>query len=130
MRSFKEQVHSKFKIFAGDLAPDKTIGGLADEVAKFVKKKKVAPKSIGVEYVESLKRLVVTLGYRDDEKPYPVKLTCVSLGKVTDLTQGDGLKKVEKAMAKASKKVANVICHELYITEDKEFLMILMSHGA
>ena len=47
-----KQVHDKFKIFSGELASDGTIGKLADEVAAFAKKSKIAPKSIGVAYLE------------------------------------------------------------------------------
>ena len=65
------QVHDKFKIFTGKPAKDKTIGKLADEVAAFAKKSKVAAKGIGVEYLESGGQLLITLGYRDDGFTFP-----------------------------------------------------------
>src|SRR5271165_7565637 len=77
-----KQVHDRFKIFSGELAADGTIGKLADEVAAFVNKSKVAAKSIGIAYLEPGNRLVITLGYLDDADPYPVKLHCIPLGKV------------------------------------------------
>ena len=121
------QVHEKFKIFAGKPAKDKSIGTLADEVAAFAKKSKVAAKSIGVEYVESSGQLLITLGYRDDAESYPIQLHSVGLGKV------DGLAKdfsaLEKAMAAAAAKHRNVICHELYVTGDGDFFLVLMTHG-
>ena len=126
--SIAKQVHDKFKVFAGELAPDKTIGKLAEEVAAFAASAKVASKSIGVEYLESAKRLVISLGYRDDEEPYPIRLHCVRLGKIDAF--GSDFSALEKAMAKASGQHRNTICHELYVTDEGDFLMILMTHEA
>ena len=68
-----KQVHDKFKIFSGELAADGTIGKLADQVAAFARKSKIAPKSIGVAYLEHGNRLVITLGYLQDDAPYPLR---------------------------------------------------------
>ena len=91
---------------------------------------KVAAKSIGVEYLESAKRVIITLGYRKDEEFYPVKLTGVPLGKVEDLATRDDFSQLEGAIREASRKVDRIFCHELYITEGHEFLMVFMSHEA
>jgi hypothetical protein len=125
-----KQVHDKFKIFSGELASDGTIGKLADEVAAFVNKSKskIAAKSIGVAYLEAAKRLVITLGYLEDEDPYPVKLHCIPLGKV-DVKAGD-FHGLEASMAKATGKHRNIICHELYVTGGNDFTMVLMTHDA
>ncbi len=32
-------------------------------------------------------------------------------------------------MSEAAAAVRDVLCHELYITEDDEFYMVLMTHG-
>jgi hypothetical protein len=122
----KAQVHDRFKLFTGKLAKDKTIGKLADEVAAFAKHTQAAAKSIGVEYIESAGLLLLTLGYRDDEEPYPIKLHCVPLGKI-DAVAGD-FSKLEAAMAKASGKIRNIICHELYLTGDGDFVLVFMTH--
>ena len=118
------QVHDKFKVFVGELTPDNSLGKLADAVAAFGAK--VAAKSIGVEFVESANKVVITLGYRDDEKPYPIRLHTVPLGKI-DLMASD-FSKLEKAMADASGKVQNIICHELFLTTNKDFFLVLMTH--
>jgi hypothetical protein len=122
------QVHDKFKVFTGKPAPDKTIGALADDVAAFAKKAGIAAKSIGVEYLESAGRLLITLGYRDDEAHYPIKLHAIPLGKIdamaTDFTD------LEKKLAEASGRYRNIICHELYVTGDRDFVMVLMTHEA
>ena len=127
MGQIAEQVHGKFKVFAGPLNEDNTIGPLAEEVSRFVRESNAAAKSIGVEYLESADRLIITLGYRDDEAGYPVKLSSVSLGKIEAL--GSDFAGLEQRMAEASAKFSNIICHELYVTDDHDFMMIFMTHG-
>ena len=121
------QVHGKFKVFAGPLHTDNTIGPLAEEVSRFVRESGAAAKSIGVEYLESADRLIVTLGYRDDEEGYPVRLSSVTLGKIEAF--GDDFADLERRMADASASFHNIICHELYVTEEHDFMMIFMTHG-
>lgn len=128
MSDIEKQEHHHFKIFSGTLDKNDSLGRLADEVASFVAEQKVAAKSIGVEYLETTKRLIITLGYRTDEEFYPVRLTSVSLGKIEDLARRDDFSQLEMAIREASKKVDRIICHELYITEEHEFLMVFMSH--
>jgi len=123
-----KQVHDKFKIFSGELAADGTIGKLADEVAAFANKSKIAPKSIGVAYLEPSKRLVITLGYRDDEEPYPIKLHSVRLGKVE--VKGNDFSVLEKKMGEAGGKHRDIICHELYVTGGNDFTVVVMTHQA
>jgi len=122
------QVHDKFKIFSGKPAADGTIGKLADEVAGFANKAKIAPKSIGVAYLESSARLVITLGYRDDEEPYSIKLHCVRLGQV-DIKNND-FTALEKKMGEAGGKHKNIICHELYLMGENDFTVVVMTHEA
>lgn len=126
MSQVTDQAHKKFKLFTGPLHTDGTIGPLADEVAKFVRDAKIAPKSIGVEYVEAAKKLVLSLGYRDDEPGYPVKLHSVRVGKFDQLDAA-GLSNLEQTLGKASAGLPNVICHELYITKDHDFFMVFMT---
>jgi hypothetical protein len=121
------QEHSKFKVFVGMLTKSKSIGVLANKVAKFAEEEQIAAKSIGVEYLESPGQLLITLGYRDDEPYYPIQLHCTRLGKI-DVLSGD-YTDLEQAMQKAAQKHSHIICHELYATEDHELLMILMTHA-
>ncbi len=128
MSKAKEQVHSKFKLFRGKLQKGNAIDKLAGEVEAWVKTAKVAPKSVGVEYLEGDGRLVLSIGYRDDEAAYPIKLSAVDLGRGKKLRKAE-LSALEKKMAAASAKVAQVICHELFVTEDHEFVMVFMSRS-
>jgi hypothetical protein len=124
-----QQVHARFKLFSGVLEGGKSLAALAEQVEKFAVSAKAAPKSIGVEYLEHSKRVVLSLGYRDDEPAYPVKLHSVSLGKASNLDPAE-LLRLESRMADEAAKISNIICHELFITEDDEFLMVFMSHQA
>jgi hypothetical protein len=120
------QEHSKFKVFVGTLTKSKSIGTLANRVAKFAGDQQIAAKSIGVEYLESSGQLLISLGYRDDEPYYPIQLHCTRVGKLDAL--GSDHSALEQAMEKAAQKHSNIICHELYATDDHELLMILMTH--
>jgi hypothetical protein len=129
MENVAGQVHNKFKVFSGTLGADRTMGGLAREVESWVRSAKVAPKSIGVEYVEAAGRLLLSIGYRDDEPGYAVALTTVEVGRIEAL-DAPGLAKVEQAMAAATAKLNDVICHELYVTGSNELLMVFMTRAA
>jgi len=124
--SVQGQVHSKFKLFAGPLGPGGSLGKLATDVEEFAKKVKAAPKSIGVEYIEHDREVVVSLGYRDDEPGYPIKLQSASLGKLQSF-KPDELARLEKKMGEAAAKVTGIICHELLVTEEREFVMVFMT---
>jgi hypothetical protein len=115
-----QQQHGKFKLFIGQSTPESPLGVLADQVASFVKEAGVAPKSIGTEYLESKKSLVVSLGYRDDEPGYQVQLQCVKLA------GGDDLAELESQMAAAAGQFSGIICHELFITDSGQFYMVFM----
>ncbi|ABF42591.1 hypothetical protein Acid345_3590 [Candidatus Koribacter versatilis Ellin345] len=122
------QVHEKFKVFTGELDSDGTIGKLAGEVAAFVNASKIAPKSIGIVFLESSKHLLFTLGYRDDEESYPISLHCVHLGKVESKTHD--FQELEKKLNAVSSKHRNVICHELYVADGHSLNAVIMTHEA
>ncbi|MCD9185963.1 MAG: hypothetical protein LUM44_05995 [Pyrinomonadaceae bacterium] len=125
MSQIADQEHGKFKVFAGKLGANNELGELADKVSAFAAENKIAAKSIGVEYLESSESLIITLGYRDDEEHYPIKLETVNLGKM-DI--GQDFSALEQKMSDASGSVNKIICHELFVTEDKDFLMVFMTH--
>jgi hypothetical protein len=122
----KAQEHSKFKVFIPEdnLSNPQAMRLLANMVEGFTKDGKIAAKSLGIEYLEGEKRLVLSLGYRDDEPGYQAKITSVSLGKLNLRPE-----EIEAAMSKAAEGVENVICHEFYVTGDGEFVMVLLSHA-
>ncbi len=118
------QVHSKFKVFVGNPTADHSIGDLGKQIEAFVSDSKVAAKSIGIEYLESTQRLIMTLGYTDNQPHTPIKVDCVSLGKVDIAHDTIAL---ERKMSEVADQHQNLICHELYITEENEFFMVFMA---
>jgi hypothetical protein len=126
MADVKAQEHSKFKVFSGEVARDGALSSITPQVESWVKSAKVAPKSIGVEYLEASHRVILSVGYRDDEPGYGVTLSTQKLGTLEG-SDAAALQKVEKAMSEASARVQHVICHELYVTGQGELYMIFMS---
>ena len=100
-----QQVHAKFRLFSGVLEDGKSIAKLAEQVEQFAAHAKAAPKSIGIEYLGHSKRIVFSLGYRDDEPAYPVKLNIVSLGKASKLDATE-LQRVEIRMTEEAEIIA------------------------
>lgn len=123
MADVAAQVHDKFKVFTGTPG-DGELGPIASQVEQFVREHGVAPKSIGVEFLERAKKLVLTVGYRDDEPGYEVRLTSRSLGTVDSL---DDLCGLEQRMSAAAGELHGVLCHELFVTDEDEFVMVFMA---
>jgi hypothetical protein len=123
-----DQVHTKFKLFVGELDKSGTIGKLAGEVAGWAKTAKAAPKSIGIEFLEHSKRVILSVGYRDDETPYGIELKTAKIAKLGKLDTKE-LAGLEKAMGEAAAKDTRVICHELYVTDTDDMFVVTMSHA-
>lgn len=108
------QSHSKFKVFIGPEA--------LERAASFVKDSSVAPKSLGVEFVESAGTIVLTLGFRDDQPRYDIGLSRVSLGQLA-LDEA----KIAAALEAAASGLDDVICHEFYVDGNGEFFAVFMT---
>ncbi len=119
----QEQVHSKFKLFVGDHSAETGANELAKQMEEFVVNSKVAAKSIGIEYLEATKQIIMTLGYAENQSSIPVKITSVSLGKADIATD---IAALEHKMGEVASQHSNIICHELYVTEEHEFVMVFM----
>lgn len=122
------QVHSQFEVFIGQpSAPGQlatSFGKLKAEIEAYAANGALAPKSIGVEYIEPTHQLVMSLGYTaGQEAGYAVRIMAVELGKF-DLSDG---KKIAAAMSAAAKTTENVLCHEFFVREDNDFVLVLMS---
>ena len=124
----KAQVHDLFKLFVGTLDAGGHIKDLAKQVADWASSGKVAPKSIGIEFIESSKQVILSVGYRDDEPGYGVTLASNKIGKLAELDRYE-LEKLERALALAAGNQPNVICHELYVNAKNELYMVTMSHA-
>ena len=122
------QVHDKFKLFTGALDASGNLGAIAGEVAAWVKQAKVAPKSIGIEYVERDKKVILSVGYHDNEPAYGVTIASTKIGPIGKLEAGE-LGKLEQAMSAVAAKQKSVICHELYVTDANELYIVTMAHA-
>lgn len=119
------QSHSKFMIFTSTPLSDGSLDPeFAEAVCQALQAGNLAPKSVGIEYVESQDTLVLSIGHGDGSEPgYPVKLTCVPLGMLpTDQRLG-------AAMTEAAASVPNVICHEFYVNRHEQFFLVLLSRA-
>jgi hypothetical protein len=124
----KAQVHEAFKLFAGKLDAGGHITEIAKQVTAWAASGKVAPKSIGIEFVESSKQVIFSVGYRQDEAGYGVKLASSKIGKVSALDAAE-LTRLERALTDAAAAQSDVICHELYVSDANELYMVTMSHA-
>jgi hypothetical protein len=112
--------HNQFKIFKGKL---ESMTDIKKRIESFVAETKFSARSIGIEFIEHSKEVLISLGYTKDGNYSAVSIDMINLGKV-DLEDTAGL---EKRMSEAADKQKNVICHELCITDKDEFMMIFMS---
>jgi hypothetical protein len=126
--STNDQIHDHFKVFSTTTGSAAGVASLSASVAAWVKAEAVAAKSIGVEYLESSGVLLLTLGYRRDEPTYPVHLHAVSLGRIEALDAA-ALAGLEARMGASAAGVERILCHELFVTADREFFMVFMAQG-
>lgn len=126
--STQTQVHDHFKVFTTTTGGAAGVSLLSAEVTAWVAAEGVAAKSIGVEYLEAAGVLVLTVGYRRDEPGYPVGLHAVSLGRLETLDAAS-LLSLEARMAASAAGVKQILCHELFVTADREFFMVFMAQG-
>ena len=116
------QIHNEFKLFTHPYTSVASITELADKVEAWVKSASVAPKSVGIEYLEGTKAVLLSLGYTRQE-PHAVKLIAESIGKID---VGGDLSAIEKKMGSFADHHKNVICHELIVTENNDLVTLLM----
>jgi len=115
-----DQAHSKFKVFIANPYDTTAKMGIAELAEEWARTADVAPKSIGVEYLEAASKVVLSLGYRDDEPGYPIILSQHDMGVVEIAPEA-----IEKALSTVANLYENVICHEFYI-DDKGALFIIV----
>lgn len=126
MKPAAGQVHSEFRVFTGKAAKGNPIAGVARKAEAFVSAEKVAPKSIGVEYLEATREVILTVGFRRGVAPYEVSIVARSLGVLADSKRAT-LAALESRMRAAASELKDVICHELLISETRELTMVFMT---
>jgi len=118
----QEQVHEKFKVFVGS-----SVDELNDQISAFTTGGHVAAKSIGVEYLESAGKLVLSLGYQDGNG-YRSHLTWQSVG-AFDPGSSASCDQLADALTKAAGSAGNVICHELFVTGSGEATAVFLAYS-
>lgn len=113
--------HNKFKIFQGSIESGKLSKGLTTELKKFSSQDKVDAKSIGIEYLESSNEVIVSLGYAERRSKRKIDFKLKQIG---NLSEGSNV--LEVKAEKAASKIENIICHELFVDNGKNFHMIFM----
>jgi hypothetical protein len=119
----QEQVHYKFKVFVGS-----SVEELDRQIQSFTSNGSLAPKSIGVEYLESRDKLVLSLGYRDDEAGYATRLLSKSAGTV-DVDSSDSLSALESALESVAEAAGTIICHELFVKGNGEVHAVFLAQS-
>ncbi len=71
--------------------------------------------------------MLFSVGYRDDEEAYPVKLHAIPVGKIDPSNDDEDHAELESAMGKAASSFADPICHELFVTAESEILMVILA---
>jgi hypothetical protein len=117
-----EQVHDKFKVFVGS-----SVEELDSQVRAFTGGGTIAAKSIGVEFLESKGKLVLSLGYQEGAG-YATKLLSRAVG-VLDAGSEASLRTLETSLAEVASTSGSVICHELYVTGSGEVTAVFLAHS-
>lgn len=124
-----EQVHSKFKVFV--VTPDKNSLKIPSDLHLtmngFIALNKVAVKSVGVEYVEAIDKIVISLGYTEGQESYPIVLQSILLGQLA-MKEGQNLaEELEVALTKAAEtQDDSVICHEFYVDKNGNYVALFL----
>lgn len=111
----KHQIHEEFQTFIGT-----SIVELSKIVADYVAQNKVAAKSLSVVQ-KNRHQLIVSIGYRTDEAPYPVSIE--SFGLQFDMQTLD-----TEISTKAKNTPGDVICHSLFLTSDNRLEVAFLLH--
>ena len=118
------QVHDKFKLFTGVLDDAGHIKDVAALVHEWAKKDKIAVKSVGAAVAAG--KLMLTIGYRDDEEPYEIELHSSKIGRVGELDK-DEQQRFTRAIESGGMNWPPVLGHTLYVTKQGDLYLIVLS---
>jgi hypothetical protein len=111
--------HSRFRFF-------QCLDSKLDEVLAFVNLPSIMPNSIGVEYLESMGILLISIGYSETEGALGlVGLHRVKLGSINN----DSLALLEQRMSQEAAALDGVICHEMYVDAQGDMHAIFMTEA-
>jgi hypothetical protein len=117
-------VHDKFKLFVGALDDAGHINDLAKPIVEWAVKDKIAVKSVGAAVSQG--KLILTIGYRDDETPYPIELHSLKIGRVGVL-DADEQNRFTRAVESGGMNWPPVIGHTLYVTKANDLYLVILT---
>lgn len=117
MSIHEQQFHGRFRIFEGDSIPQ-----LAQRILMFTAGGAIAVKSLGVEHLSDGK-VLISLGYADTQKGYPVKIHEVVIGQLPTDGEFDA---IDLEIDKAALTFGNVISHDLFVDADRNLHVVFM----
>jgi hypothetical protein len=118
------QVHDRFKLFIGTLDDAGHVTDLANVIHEWVAKDKVAVKSVGAAVSNG--KLMLTIGFRDDEPTYEVALHSSKIGRVGAL-DADETSRFTRAIESGGMNWPPVIGHSLYVTKNNDLYLAVLS---
>ena len=121
---------TKFKVFVQ--GETESLAAVGERVEQFVATTPCAPKSIGIEFLETKGVNIITLGYDPNGTPTQIGLSFKEVGNVLEaLTPGEGDKLdiagIEFQMAEFSSQFTTSLCHEVSVHENGTMTMLVMS---
>jgi hypothetical protein len=118
------QVHDRFKLFTGALDDAGHIKEVAAQIHEWAAKDKIAVKSVGAAVAAG--KLIITIGYRDDEEPYEIELHSSKIGRVGELDK-DEQQRFTRAIESGGMNWPPVLGHTLYVTKQGDLYLIVLS---
>lgn len=117
------QVHYQFKIFELDFVDGKISSIDKKLFLSFLNHPKTLIKSVGVEFIESKSKILLSFGYSLRKNANKHDLIFKKVGTYTDII---GLSDIEEKMGKEATKLNNVICHEFFVDNNLNVFAIFL----
>lgn len=112
--------HNSFKLFVGKFE-NGTFS--QDEANAFINGSEVAPRSLGIEFLESTSEVVLSVGYESTDSNTGHELTLVELGEL-DTKDFSAL---EARMSEEASKLDGIICHEFFVNNENQVFSLFLT---
>jgi len=115
--------HSKFKLFIEDFSD-----GIfpLNRVKDFINAEGIAPKSIGIEFLDANSKVVISVGHTITTDPKPAHdLDLVHLGKIDE----NDLPAFEEVMHQAALQFTGIICHEFIVGKEGDVYTLFLTEA-
>jgi hypothetical protein len=110
---------NKIKLFKSNSdSPEKIL----KEVTEFAATQNISAHSLGVEYVEPLDQLIISLGYREEDDPTSIEIIQHTIGNIST----NSLAELESNFKKILDTFEKPICHEFFVNNAFDLIGIFM----